>query len=284
MVNHSPTRTTPQSQETGSHQMEIPPPAEPVRQDNHNLEQQTCIAAASVKIPQFWKENPQLWFLQVESLFTLAGITRDETKFVHLVAKLDESILQFVSDIILSQTIVGKYEALKTRLIGNFQESEEVKLRKLLGGLQIGDMKPSHFLLKIKNLGGCQVSPNIIKSIFMEQLPDQTKAILAISQIEDLSKLAEQADKIHEITAPQISAVSTSKNDTTLLDKINELQVQIEELRSDRSRRGNRSQSNRRSRSKSSVSKDKPFCWYHHKFGSNAKKCTKPCQYSDPKN
>lgn len=115
------------------------PPAEPVHMN---------VAATSVRIPPFWKENPQLWFLQVESLFSLAGITRDETKYIHLVAKLDESILQFVSDIILSQVIVAKYDALKTRLISNFQESEEVKLRKLLGGLQIGDMKPSHFLLK----------------------------------------------------------------------------------------------------------------------------------------
>lgn len=118
----------------------------------------------------------------------------------------------------------------------------------------------------------------------MEQLPDQTKAILSISQIEDLSILAEQADKIHEITNRQISIVSTSVSETTLLDKINELQIQIEELRSDRSRRRNRSEANRRSRSKSSVSKDKPFCWYHYKFGSQAKKCTKPCQYSDQKN
>uniref|UniRef100_T1GWS5 DUF7041 domain-containing protein n=1 Tax=Megaselia scalaris TaxID=36166 RepID=T1GWS5_MEGSC len=95
-------------------------------------------AAASVRIPAFSNKNANLWFIQIETNFQLAGITRDETKFIYVATNLDEQML-YVSDIILSTTIIRKYGALKQRWISRLQESEEAKLRRLLSGMLIGD-------------------------------------------------------------------------------------------------------------------------------------------------
>lgn len=251
--------------------VEIPPADGPDLRPSHQ------IAATSVEIPAFWKENANLWFIQIESIFQLSGITRDETKFTYVIANLDEQMLQYVSDIILSTTINRKFEALKERLISRFQESEETKLRRLLSGMQIGDLKPSHFLQKIINLGTNEVSSKVMKSLFLEQLPENVKAILAISQIEDVMKLAEQADKIYEVTSPQIAAVSISTNSNQdLMDRVKELELEINELKNFRSTSRKRTNSSFRSNSRSK-SKEK------RKFGNSAQKCILPCEFS-PKN
>lgn len=42
----------------------------------------------------------------------------------------------------------------------------------------------------------------ILRTIFMEQLPENVRAILAISEIKDLGKLAVQAGKVVEMAKP----------------------------------------------------------------------------------
>uniref|UniRef100_T1H410 DUF7041 domain-containing protein n=1 Tax=Megaselia scalaris TaxID=36166 RepID=T1H410_MEGSC len=56
-------------------------------------------AAANIqKTPPFWKECFKLWLIKVGSIFSIAGITRDGTKYNYIVGSLDSSILQFISD------------------------------------------------------------------------------------------------------------------------------------------------------------------------------------------
>ena len=47
------------------------------------------IDRVSVKIPPFWRKDPEMWFAQVETQFVLAGRTSDETKFNHVAGNLD---------------------------------------------------------------------------------------------------------------------------------------------------------------------------------------------------
>jgi len=101
------------------------------------------VARVGVKIPPIWKNNIKLWFIQVESNFSLAGITQDSTKYNTLVAALDAECLTSVSDILFTPPENDKYEALKTRLTNDFSDSETKRAQKLLSALQLGDQKPS---------------------------------------------------------------------------------------------------------------------------------------------
>lgn len=92
-------------------------------------------------------------------------------------------------------------------MIGSLDETAESKLRKLLRGNEIGDQRPSVFLQKLRNLAGGQCNDNVLRTLFMEQLPENIRTVLAISEVTDLSKLATQADKVADITKPSLAVV-----------------------------------------------------------------------------
>lgn len=77
------------------------------------------------KLPPFWKENPTLWFTQVELAFALGNITSDITKFRQVAVNLDQTTLPFVADILTKPPEQGKYDTLKERIISIFGESNE---------------------------------------------------------------------------------------------------------------------------------------------------------------
>ena len=50
-------------------------------------------AKVSVKLPDFWTEDPNLWLLHAEAAFRYAQITQSKTKFDHIVQKLPQKIM-----------------------------------------------------------------------------------------------------------------------------------------------------------------------------------------------
>lgn len=243
------------------------------------------IAASSIhKLPPFWKENPKLWFMQVESIFSISGISRDDTKFQYVIANIDSNFLPHVSDILESPPSDGtsKYQAVKDRLIGTFSESQESKLRRLLKSHQLGDQKPSHFLQIMRNLASGQLNDSLLKTLFLEQLPEDVRSILVISQVSDVSALALQADKIMSLRTPQVFEMnSTANSDITMIcQKIDALEKKFNNFSRGRNseRNSNNSRSNKsRNRSKS---RNKEWCWYHNRFAEKATKCVKPCSFT----
>lgn len=248
-----------------------------------DAQQQTIqhVAASSVhKLPPFWKENPKLWFMQIEAVFGISGITREETKFQYVIANIDSNFLPHVCDILESPPADGnKYQAVKERLIGSFSESQESKLRRLLKNQELGDQKPSHLLQIMRNLASGQLSDAVLKTLFLEQLPEDVRSILTISQVSDISALAMQADKIMSLRSPQLFEMNAGSN--VDLFKISK---QIEALENkfkkfSRERPFTRSQDTtvRRNRSKS---RNKEYCWYHNRFAEKATKCISPCSFT----
>lgn len=252
-------------------------------------------------MPPFWKENPALWFAQVEAAFAIHRITGDESKFRYVVLHADQSVLPFVADLITAPPAQDKYLKLKERICTVLGKTSATKIRRLLGSHEMGDEKPSIFLQRLRNLAVGQVTDEILKSIFMEQLPENMRSILAISEVQDLTKLAAQADKIVEVTKPAfttVQAVSGGQDEVNnkILQKLAELERQAKKFtlrdksgRRNRSRERSRSrgQSGSRARSRQHTDKEgntsKDYCYYHNRFGDEAYKCTQPCTYNKPK-
>lgn len=242
------------------------------------------IAASSVnKLPPFWKENPKLWFMQIEAIFGISGITRDETKFQYVIANIDSNFLPHICDILESPPADGsKFAAVKERLIQSFSESQESKLRKLLKNQELGDQKPSHLLQIMKNLASGQLNDAVLKTLFLEQLPEDVRSILTISQVSDISSLALQADKIMCLRSPHLYEVKSASGNidlTKISQQIEALEKKVSNF--SRSRNQNRSQSSNRSKSRSnSKSRNRDWCWYHNRFRDKATKCISPCTFS----
>lgn len=251
-------------------------------------------AAQTVRLPPFWKDNPTLWFAQVEAAFAIHRITGDESKFRYIVLHADQSVLPFVADLITNPPEQGKYQTLKERICSVWGETSAAKIRKLLGSHELGDEKPSLFLQRIRNLAAGQVTDEILKSIFMEQLPENVRAILAISEVQDLSKLAAQADKVIEMARPTSTAIQAvsrgqADGDSRILQEIAELKRQVRKLtfhdhrRRSWSRGRSASRGRTRQRQKQDGNSSVDYCYYHNRFGDKAFKCSQPCTYNKPK-
>lgn len=269
------------------------------------------VARVGVKIPPIWKNNIKLWFIQVESNFSLAGITQDSTKYNTLVAALDTECLTSVSDILFTPPENNKYEALKTRLTNDFSDSETKRVQKLLSALHLGDQKPSMLLRQMRGLANGALNDEFLRNLWMQRLPLEIQSILSVSS-ETLDSLALLADKISEVRSDpnSINAVgqsatpypskinldtnacasiqSTSNEISALKEQVRNLSEQIERL----SRQQNRGHNHRRRFSKSPFrgnnnrrrnppNESSGLCYYHANYGKKARNCEQPCNYSD---
>jgi len=249
------------------------------------------ICRIGVKPPVFSKRDPDLYFIQMDSQFRNANITQDHTKYDYVVGSLDSATLTNVADIVRSPPATEKYEAIKNRLISDFTDSENKKLRRLIQECELGDSKPSQLLRKMRDLSGTALNDDAIKVFYLQRLPDSVRAVVSIAE-GDLDTCARQADKMIEMGSfNSISAVqqSQAKHDElqSLKQTIDALKREIREIRKvDQHRRGrsrtpvrNDGRQNR-VRSQSQVRKF-PVCYYHHRFGKAATKCAKPCTFSE---
>lgn len=256
---------------------------------------QTAVAKVSVKLPDFWKSDPNMWFAQAEAQFNLAGITLDETKFWHIIAKIDQSVICHVSDLVSVPPATDKYKAVKERLISRFALSPQARLEQLLSSCDLGDFRPTHLLARMSEIAtGLKVDDNLMKMLFLQRMPANIRAVLAISD-GSLAKLAEMADKMMDSTSGNVSTVTASARDqvnivdttpstskqsaelASLKEEIEVLTAEISRLKTGPMRRRSRSIS------RSRTSRDL-ICWYHRKYGGKAEHCREPCAYNRTKN
>lgn len=230
------------------------------------------IFRVSAKIPPFYQQKPDLWFIQVESQFRSAGITQDATKFDTVVGVLEPRYLDSIADILRNPPATGKYEALKLQLIKEFTDSETKRIRQLLQELRLDDLTPTRLLKKMRELACGSMGENVLQNLFLERLPSQIQQIVANAPT--LDKMSQDAYKILEIS--NMNSVSEASNEIAALRKeIAELKLGLNE--SNRGRNRDRSSSKHRNRSNS---KKFETCWYHYKFKGQAKKCTPPCNFN----
>lgn len=236
-----------------------------------------------VKVPEFWPERPDVWFAQLEAQFALSRIKEDSTKFYHVIANLGNQNTVEVIDIITSPPATQKYEKLKMEIIKRLSASRERKVKQLLVHEELGDRKPSQFLRHLQNLAGPDVPEEFLRTIWSSRLPHNIQTIVASQADLPLDKIADLADKVFELapSTPQVASTSSSSYDNSLIHdmakQIAELTRQVTKLSTHRAQYRGRSHSRGRSNSRHS-SQPRP-CFYHRKFGVNAQKCTKPCNF-----
>lgn len=254
------------------------------------------------KMPVFFRKDPSLWFLRVESSFRSARITDQVTQVYFVIAALDEDVLSCCRDLITDVDVVDVYTKVKKRIIDTYSPSEESRLRQLLKGEVLNDGLPSLTLQRLRNLNNGSCGEEILETIFMDHLPQQCRAILAISEVKELNKLAELADNVYEATnasSQHVFASSTrggiGPSQSLPDDAISKLTSAIAKLSSDvkqlqrgnsrgnsrpsRSRSISKPKGQAQSREKSSDRGDAKFCWAHRKFREKAYTCKPPCAW-----
>lgn len=246
-------------------------------------------ALKNLKIPPFWKINPALWFVQIEAQFHNNRISSDNSKFNAIIAALDPEILNEVSDLVQTPPAVDKYLAFKKQLIARFTESKERQLNKLMTTLELGDKRPSSLLREMRRLAGENVPDDMLSTIWMSRMPNHVRGILSANLNIDLATLSEIADKIMDnmsTTSNQVFAanVDECRNNLTLDQRLTEVEAtlanlttMVQSLKADRNR--SRGKSRTRSFSRGRKASSKEVCFYHSKYGEEARRCDKPCSF-----
>lgn len=271
--------------------------------DNSQLTQMLNMSTVAIqsKLLPFWREHPQLWFIQFESM--IDPQCSDEQKFRYVLQQLQPTDIRHLSDLLLRPPESEKYSAIKERLLSVYGTSEVENFRKLIRGLELGDQKPSALLRKMRELGGSFITDDGLRIEWLNHLPPLMRSTLVINTEAKLDTLAAMADKMFEydgghtrITSisPTHPTPSTSATDPMLLMNtlsrlcekltltISELRTEVAELKQSNrvNRRRYRSSSRSRTRSNSRKPGDKDWeCRFHYKFGDRARRCESPCVY-----
>lgn len=254
-------------------------------------------------------QSVEYWFMRLESWFRLRNITDESIRFEAIVASLTPQLFDQVVDIVVSPPQSEPYKKLKAALIDKFTDSEYTRVDKLLSTAPLCSQRPSHLLAEIRRAGATR-DEKILRVCWMRRLPVSIRTIFSASKL-SLADLAEMADATYDTLQADISQVSSpsyvSSSSSTLSSSvaavssqselikcIESLSLQINELnkkqdnRSSRGREFQRADSRNRSasrvtsqsRDQTPAAKRKPTCYYHRNFGTQARKCQPPCDFT----
>jgi hypothetical protein len=121
------------------------------------------VASISVKLPDFWLSDPEMWFTQADSIFRRANIKSSLTKYDYALQKLSCEVLLSVRELALrvcTGSVEDPYEQLEEKLTASYQKSPWQRTFELLDMPELGDRRPSVFMDTMLALLPEDVPPN----------------------------------------------------------------------------------------------------------------------------
>jgi cleavage and polyadenylation specificity factor subunit 1 len=216
-------------------------------------------SAVSLKLPTFWASQPRAWFVQAEAQFTIRGITQDSTKYAYLVSSLDQQTAERILDVLEAPPTSEKYETLKDRLLSTFSLSEQERASRLLNMSGQGDRRPSDLMDEMLALLGTHRPCFLFVELFRQQLPTDIRLALATTAAStDLRALAQEADKLWASRSQPV-ALATQAAQPSIM-----------------AARHSNAPKARLPKQQESTSE---VCFYHKKFGAEARRCRPPCKF-----
>ncbi len=237
--------------------------------------------AVAVKLPPFWEPNPRVWFVQCEAAFRHANVTREVTKFDHILTALPTSVVNSIIDIVdeVDEHQEDCYTLLKERLMGKYSLSKWSRCAAIVDHDQLGDRRPSALMDDMLAVHPEGEKPNsLFLYIFLRKLPPDMMDQLVVKDYATPRELSLAADKLWDsrrsrgrpvcaLTAPTPVAVvdSASRSPSPTHRRPNH-------------RSGTGGGGGRRQRP--STPGPSGFCRLHDKWGEDARNCFPPCAWT----
>ena len=215
--------------------------------------------AVSLKLPTFWTSQPDVWFEQTEAQFHVRQITADATKYYYVVSSLDQEAAGHIIDFLRHPPADKKYERIKKLLNDTFGLSRRAKASKLLHMHGLGDRRPSDLMNEMLALLDGHKPCLLFEQLFLEQMPDDIRLIIADDDFSDPRKLAARADVLWLARQQSDTAINNA-----VLQRVSHASAHsdlITEI------------------SSANTTDKKKWCYYHRRWGSNARQCRPPCAH-----
>ena len=162
------------------------------------------VSSVAVKLPTFWTHDPDMWFLQTESVFNTRTprVTWDSTKFDHVVTALPADALNAIQNIIrMPAATPDRYARLKRTLLQTYGKTAAQKHVELIQYAAtkepVLDTKPTIMLLQIRELAG-DAGEAFQRSVLLNRLPSSVRTTLSTSNAVDNDALALKANQMME--------------------------------------------------------------------------------------
>ncbi|XP_049946785.1 uncharacterized protein LOC126442822 [Schistocerca serialis cubense] len=245
--------------------------------------------------PQFIPDKPELWLAMLDLTFQHHGIVNEETKFMIAVSAPDNKTATISSDIILQPPATQKYTRFKQLLTERLRRPVEQRIQQVLHGEKRGHKSPSEFWRQQRSLvNDTELPDTTLQHVWRVQLPEAVITAVALSDAQGISSLISLADKVytsldaahtstvmfgHNSTDSQETAAIQRRQQPYLSQQLDNLRKQLDGLKQHISTLlGGKTGTNKKSKEDDIVSKER-ICWYHRRFGSEATRCTSPCNY-----
>ncbi|KAI2796142.1 hypothetical protein BLOT_016063 [Blomia tropicalis] len=106
--------------------------------------------AKSIKVPQFNKEDPEVWFKQVKAAIFVGQVRKEKEQYMHVLANLSAEAMTSVRDLVGKQYCTEDYKRLKNNLIKRFSLTPTEKIRMVLDKIeQRSSERPSAFFRRL---------------------------------------------------------------------------------------------------------------------------------------
>ena len=239
--------------------------------------------AVAVKLPPFWEPNPRVWFVQCEAAFRHAAVTREITKFDHILTALPTSVVNSIIDLVdeVDEHPDDCYTLLKERLMGKYSLSKWSRCAAIVDHDQLGDRRPSALMddmLAMHPEG--EKTNSLFLYIFLRKLPAEMMDQLVVKDYSSPRELASAADKLWDsrrsrgrpvCAIPEVAIVAAMTSASRSPSPSSRRPTQNRTAGGGGGRR-----------QRASTPGPSGFCRLHAKWGEDARQCFPPCSW--PKN
>lgn len=245
--------------------------------------------------------NVELYFISLEYWFEASSVTSDKKKFNAVMAQIPLNDLGTIQTEIGTVPAEDKYLHVKPIIIEHFSDSQQKRFREAISEVQLGDSKPSQLYQKMKRLASDSLTETALIDLWAARLPEMAHAAVIQMKESSIRDRLVAADALveslrlrtigdqnirqvsHRQAAPAATQNQSVKFDATEENLFEKLSRQISEIErkmaANFDQRGRSKSRERGGRDRSKSNGDHSNCWYHWKFGTNAKHCRKPCNF-----
>lgn len=129
----------------------------------------SVISSRHVELPLILSGRPMpVVYIGRSRFFANYNITLDITKFRSLIGET----LRNISNLVLNPSNENKYKNIKRYVISAYDKRDKARLRRLLRSHAMRDKKPTAYLHRLQALAENQCGNAIVRSLFLEQLPE----------------------------------------------------------------------------------------------------------------
>ena len=243
-----------------------------------NDNETACAAAPSLTMPPFTSTDAALWFHRIEALFRLRAITSSSRRADYVIGALPTEVFSQLSHWMTNQSDAIEYDDLKAQIIKRCSPTPEEKAKKLMDLLRLplGDQRPSTAFQEMRALStmlqpdGTSSSIDLLRVLWLLRLPQGIRTtITGFATLEEFD-LLQKADSLHGAStlASTTSAVAVTQDDVE--DDPHAMAVQ----------QRNSQRPHRRPQKPPAEGHRRPLCYYHHRFGREARRCHPPCPWT----